>query len=296
MTAIIRRLLSKLRGGTQVAGLISNWPTWVAEAQGLRRSGLTTYRLRNGVVFKTRVGTVDRAMIPEIWMRDVYTPAPLRIRETDTVVDIGANVGVFSVYAGVRATKGRVIAFEPIPQSFALLQANIRGNHLDHVECVNKAIAAASGERRLTVTPIPTRSSLYGGPPNQPVAESIPIRTLSLASILDTYGLSRIDFLKMDCEGAEYEILLSASQDVMDRISSISMEYHPAPEGNGTAPSSRSSAETLVTFLEGYGFETWFHARHDMLYAAKSRPSDVVARSGLAISGRPAARRAAGRR
>lgn len=154
------------------------------------------------------------------------------------VVDIGANIGVFAVYAATKGAK-RVYAFEPNIEAYTILCENVRSNGLeDVIRPFNCAISDKDGMVR-----IPRQSSPYNsiikndGQDNgrqRPVADvdaeydSVPAYTLD--RILQEQGVERIDMLKLDCEGAEFDILPGLSTSSCNKISDIRMEYHAEPE------------------------------------------------------------------
>lgn len=122
-----------------------------------RRTGPTAFpvpfvELRAGARFALlagRVGPSDLLIINEVWYRHYYDPPELQIAESDIVLDIGANKGFFSIYAAMHASKGRVYAFEPAPQIFAMLRENIRLNNLENIVAEQCAVAETNGVRKL---------------------------------------------------------------------------------------------------------------------------------------------------
>lgn len=115
---------------------------------------------------------------------------PLIIREGDTVLDLGAHIGFFTVYAARRARK--VIAVEPLPRNFLNLRRNVKLNRLENVVLVNKAIAGRSGYGHLTQEFLSSHLSSRG----------IPCRTTTVDELLEELGVVP-DVVKIDIEGAE---------------------------------------------------------------------------------------------
>lgn len=115
---------------------------------------------------------------------------PLIIREGDIVLDLGAHIGFFTVYAAKRARK--VIAVEPLPRNFLNLRRNVKLNRLENVILVNKAIAGRSGYGYLTQKFLSSHLSSRG----------IPCRTTTVDELLEELGVVP-DVVKIDIEGAE---------------------------------------------------------------------------------------------
>ncbi|WP_320670757.1 FkbM family methyltransferase [Patulibacter defluvii] len=194
---------------------------------------LRGYLLRRGampaeVQLRTPTGRVpvalrhvhDYATIAEILAEDVYPVAT-----TDrVVVDIGANIGVFSVFALTRHPDVRVHAFEPVPENLALLRRNL-APFGDRVTIHETAVAAEDGEVSFGVEP----TGRYGGIGVE-TAERITVRTRAIAALLEDVLAreGRIDVLKMDVEGLERDLLAAVPAAVAARIGRVEVEWsHP---------------------------------------------------------------------
>lgn len=199
-------------------------------------------RLRDGTTFTVRPRTTDRSTLNEMVVTRPYeADSTGTISASDVVVDIGAHIGTFTVGAAKRATRGRVFAIEPVPENFDLLQENVRANRLENVIAIHAAVAGTSGSGWLTGEG--TAATILEVPGQQ--GRQVPL--ISIARLMSDYGLDRIDLLKMDCEGAEYDICESGEPAVFERISRIVAECHPTSE--------RKNAATLKTRLTGLGFD-----------------------------------------
>ena len=157
-----------------------------------------------------------------IFCREEYRVDP----KSKVIVDVGANIGAFSVYACGKAPEAKVIAIEPFPDTIQSFIFNIAANHLeDSVKLVTKGLSAHGGERRMPVDPsIPSQS--LGLLPED--AESgLTISTISLDTFWREEKLDKIDLLKMDIEGGEHEVLPITSKELFSRIENLTFEYHP---------------------------------------------------------------------
>jgi FkbM family methyltransferase len=203
-------------------------------------------RLRNG--YEIAIESVDdfRQSFWDCWVRDPY-----RVRATDRVIiDAGANIGCFTLYATHRAQRSHVFAIEPSGQNFQRLEANIRLNGLGHrVTALPVGVAATTGTRELDVS----HASPYHSPYTSVGPRRETIRVLSLAALLQAIGgPARVDLLKMDCEGAEMDCLLAAAPADLARIGRIALEYH---EWAGF------SLQALVERLDASGLRLRSHTR-----------------------------------
>src|SRR3990167_6652949 len=98
-----------------------------------RKGSLTTTYLRDGTKFLRRAGSFDRFVIWEVWSLHDYDKGGFEIKPKDTVIDIGAQIGAFSVYAAKKASKGKVIAYEPFLESFKILETNRKLNKIKNL-------------------------------------------------------------------------------------------------------------------------------------------------------------------
>jgi len=109
------------------------------------------------------------------------------------VVDVGANIGYHTVFASKRAKK--VVAFEPEPNNYALLKKNIEANSCENVTAVNSGLSEAAGTANLHLCESNTGSHSMVSD-----GKAVPI---SLTTLDDYLHGERVDFIKMDIEGAE---------------------------------------------------------------------------------------------
>ena len=135
------------------------------------------------------------------------------------VIDVGANVGVFSLFAARFARL--VYALEPASSNYSRLVSNT--SRVKNIVALNCACAAHSGRGSLDVSGSPVVFSLMTGS-SDTAQESVDV--ISLAALFERYGIDRCDYLKLDCEGAEFEIILEADASLLNRVRRIAMEYH----------------------------------------------------------------------
>ena len=143
------------------------------------------------------------------------------------VVDAGANIGAFSVWAAKYLPESRILSFEPHPETFAKLQHNLSANGLaNRVQAVNAALAAQSGKRAISRGPESQRRSLIPADQSTGLQSGIEVPSITLTDLVEKYNLPQIDLLKMDIEGSEWEVLHSTPPSVFQKIRRIQFEYH----------------------------------------------------------------------
>jgi len=215
-----RKIARRLKLLPSAARCIRNWPQFMFHYS----LGLVPdfpYRFRNGASLQIDRG-VDHVPIIEIFMRGDYGT----VADGAVVLDLGASIGAFSVYAATSGRKVTVYAYEPASHYFRRLTHNIRINSLEsRIKCFDVAVAGSTETRELFLEPtdrlFPSLISRSGSR-----GRSVRVRCTTLAEVIAANELARVDILKLDCEGSEYDILYNAPTDVLARIAEIRMEYH----------------------------------------------------------------------
>lgn len=188
-----------------------------------------TYLFRTGHELTDSVGTLAGTLAVVYVRREYGIPTGAQ-----TIVDVGANMGAFSLFAAQRCPNARILAYEPASANYRSLKDNIERNGLSaQILAIQAAVVGKSGPVRLNLSESPLHSVDSTGLSS--VHEDV--RGVELAQTLEENGLEHVDFLKLNCEGAEYEILRSVPQTVLDTIDVIRLEYHnlDTKERNGQA-------------------------------------------------------------
>ena len=165
------------------------------------------------------------------------------------MIDIGANIGAFAIFAASTSSQTRVYAYEPAAANFELLTKNIEMNGLEGgILPFNQGLAGRRETRTMYTSPLSVGHSLYD---QGAMAGTERVECVTLKDVFDGNGITTCHLLKMDCEGAEYECLYNTPSEYLGKIESIRLEYHQRrdePEGE-----SRNVA-SLIAFLASKGF------------------------------------------
>ncbi|MEM7165743.1 MAG: FkbM family methyltransferase [Planctomycetota bacterium] len=215
-----------------------------------QRGDTLSVRLRDGGPLFLRGGVKDYHMFHRIFLVDEYRMRESGVAPLGCVVDLGANVGVFSVRASQLAE--RVIAYEPVPQNYEQARRNTSG--CDNVTLVQAGVAAEESTIRLYHPKFKIRTGTFTThlemleePPDQ--FDEAPAITLD--QLFERHDIEVCDMLKIDVEGQEYEVLHATTPDTLGRIRRIHGEYHDvAPEDP------RTRIDHFANWLDEVGFET----------------------------------------
>ncbi len=213
----------------------------------------------------------------EIFKRRRYARAGFELRPSDTVVDIGGNIGLFVLWAAPQVPQGYIVSVEPNPASIGCLKLNIERNGLGNVTAMQAAAGSDGGTMELIYHPgwemiaynaelsapwfykqsVPARLVrwIIAGLTNRHTAAEPPQRIvtplMSLERIMDDHEIEVVNYLKLDCEGSEFEVLRNISGACWSRIERAVIEYHEFGRDR--------RATELVMILEGNGFEVEVH-------------------------------------
>jgi len=204
---------------------------WSGELKDVRaEDGLLHFRYRNHQL-ALRPTACDDFIFQEVVVDGAYRPALDRAEGSlGTVVDLGANIGLFAQEVGCRAE--RLLLIEPDPDNGAVLGRNVTLAGLDDRATVLPcAVAGETGEVSFyrSVKSVCHSASKQFVESYGAVLEELRVPALSLARLFDEHHVERCGLLKCDIEGGEYDVFEAAAPDVLARIDSIVMEAHIAP-------------------------------------------------------------------
>ena len=135
------------------------------------------------------------------------------------VIDIGANIGDSSIYFALKGAK-KVIAIEPLPKNFQLAKKNIQLNDLDNK--IDLLLSGCSNKQGFLV--IDEEKSGAGSDLKKSI-HGTEISLITLSDIVSKYDISSA-VLKLDCEGCEYDVIMTTDKSILTKFTHIQIEYH----------------------------------------------------------------------
>jgi FkbM family methyltransferase len=151
----------------------------------------------------------------------------LKFSENPVIIDVGANVGIVSFYFAKKYPTSKIFAYEPHPLNYQNLIKGIEANNVTNIYPFNLAVFSKSGlDVKIHLHENNTSaSSVFRFLPEDPYVN---IKTISLDDILKQNNISYIDFLKIDCEGAEFDILENTKMFYQEEIpiKNMFVEFH----------------------------------------------------------------------
>ena len=221
---------------------VKNWHVPILYYLNIKH-GKNLIELKNGLRCYLR-DKGDAIAFFENFFLDVNSPSnEFIINMKDVVIDVGAHVGYFTLNASEKAKKGKIFAFEPNSESFNMLQENIEINKIKNAIVVNAGVLDRSGKAELFLS---DDYSIGNSMFLEKSDKKEIVNVMSLEEIVKTYHIDKIDFLKLDCEGAEFDIILKLTDELLKKITRISAEIHQSLENH--------SIKELEEFLSSKGY------------------------------------------
>lgn len=190
------------------------------------------------------------SIFKEVFYHKVYELGFPKGIENGVIVDIGAHYGFFSIFAAKNLKlSSKIFAIEPSPDNFTYFIKNIQSTGIKNIIPSQIAISCTSKDRHF-YTAKSWNHSLFENYLDHMVPSS-KVKCLSLEDFMNINKIAHIDFLKIDCEGAEHEILQNCDLNTLMKINTISMEIHDMSHCG-------FSNDATVEVLRNAGFDILF--------------------------------------
>lgn len=233
--------IQKIKNTFKVIFILKNWPIYFLSYFKIYKKTPIRLKFRN----KAKLNVWYTNHINEIYLYEIYNPPNFEIKDGDVIIDIGANVGSYPVFALTKAKNLNIFCFEPDLRNFNLLKKNIDENRgRGEVKIFNLGVSGKTGNKTLYLDENnPAGQSFF-----IKTSKSVVVKCISLEDIFKKNKIDKCDILKIDCEGAEYGILYSAPKNLFKKIEKITMEFHKMDNN-------RRNFNGLKKLLEKNGFE-----------------------------------------
>ncbi len=244
---------------------ITNWPLHIKYKLGVKTPDPLEFMLKNGINCE-----VPKRLYHEfkmIFFENTYRVGHNKriINQNPIIIDIGANVGFFSAFAISKFPNCNVYSYEPVGANFKQLLRNSELNPDKSFKCFNNAVCGHKGTIRINFEKhdeFTTSATIKDNDKGNMVSIEVPC--LRLSDIFDDNNIDKCDFLKIDCEGAEYDVLYNTPTTYIDRIDQMVIEVHHDNYG-------KENLESLRDFLITNKFNLFqFRNRPGLLWAYRT--------------------------
>ena len=172
-----------------------------------------------------------------------------KLKPNSVFIDVGANIGVYTLLAAAKIKKGRIYSFEPIPAVVDILYQNIRTNNLvDRVTIVEKVASDQTGQEKFVTQEISEYSHIS---PDQTSKSNI-ISSVKLDDFCKLEKIDFIDVIKIDVEGAEMKVLKGLEKYLrLGKVRNLILELNKRNSFYGT------SSNQIVDYLKKLNFRVY---------------------------------------
>lgn len=174
-----------------------------------------------------KLGLVESLL--ELWYEQAYFPNGFYLpKSDDLIVDIGANIGLFSLRVARINPHCQIAAFEPFPENFSCLSINRNNFCLENLAVHQYAISSSYRQDLILETGFRSLDHKLLNQSDEISSSSnyLPVQVIPLEGVFDIVKAQEISLLKIDIEGAERDIFESISESILKRIHSLVIEYH----------------------------------------------------------------------
>ncbi|MES2953232.1 MAG: FkbM family methyltransferase [Patescibacteria group bacterium] len=236
---------------------LSKRPEEVITLGGIRL-GIRSYSLRQKMVdlFVATYCILDRE----------YNPPGFELKADDTVIDIGGHIGSFALLAAKSAPNGKVYTFEPDAQNFSRIKRNIDLNSLSNIHPINSAVVSTNAPTAYYRNETNDSSSSL----TRPVGAQSTVSGISLVQFFTDHSIEKVDFMKIDCEGSEYDIIFNTPDSLFKKIRTMAIEVHDPRYFH--LPRDRYNKHVFLRRLHELGYTTkvvYETHLHDLIFARR---------------------------
>ena len=212
---------SKVRVFARSWNILKNWYLYPLVYFKLTKKDYVVFETRSGLKIKIRVNSTDLMAFTHVWMIQEYSDDNFSINNDDVIIDVGAHIGLFALFASQFCKNGKIFCYEPIKENYKILIENIEMNQIQNIFPNNLAVTKETSRVKIFLNDDQSGHSMFIQNKN-----FVEVDSKSLSDIFIDNGIKECDFLKLDCEGAEYEIIESLSSDLFTKINKTVIEYH----------------------------------------------------------------------
>ena len=234
-------IITKIKILIKAANVFKNWYLYPLVYFKIIRRDYVIFETYSGLKIKLRTRSTDLMALTNVWLVEEYSN--FRINDNDIIIDIGAHIGLFTLYASQYCKNGIIFCFEPVEENYSVLLDNITQNNLKNVKSFKSAVSKSESTITIYRNKDEAGHSMFSSN-----SHALKVDSISLKKIIDENSIDRCDLIKLDCEGAEYEIIESLPLEYFKKISKMIIEYH-------FADSNPKLVNEIITKLKNVSFK-----------------------------------------
>jgi FkbM family methyltransferase len=216
-----------------------------------------TFTLSNGALFEYPLDSALGSLLSVDNFESVELDFVVRsLSPGDVLLDVGANGGLYSVLASKQVgPSGHIYAFEPGIRELVLFRRNVKINSCENVTVVSKAVSNQSGTTQFAISQDGAMNSLkQTDHPMQKFKEWQTVEMTMLDTFVEDAGIDKVDFIKIDVEGAENLVFEGATK-LLSSNNKMTILFEAC---DANSESFGYSARDLLMYIKGMGFYIYY--------------------------------------
>ena len=206
------------------------------------------FHLRNGLQIKVIKKAGDLTTLFEIFVNEDYQFNKIN-KKNIKILDIGANVGYFSLYTSQKFPDSEIFSFEPFPETYERLQENLKLNNSVNIKTFQLAVSDFEGPAEFYSIDWAGCNTLVKDKFSEGFYKTTTVKTIPFKGISKLTGIEEFDYAKIDCEGSEYPIILNSPASAIRIVKKYVFEVHSDTNYGG---------DDLIKRLIELGYKTNF--------------------------------------
>lgn len=214
-------IITKIKILIKATNVFKNWYLYPLVYFSIIKRDYVIFETYSGLKIKLRTRSTDLMALTNVWLVEEYSRSNFRINTNDVIIDIGAHIGLFTLYASQYCKNGTIFCFEPVDENYDILVDNITQNNLKNVKPFKSAVSKSESTITIYRNKDEAGHSMFSF-----TSHALKVDSISLKKIIDKNSINQCNLIKIDCEGAEYEIIESLPLEYLKKISKLIIEYH----------------------------------------------------------------------
>jgi len=232
------KILNKISRLVKIASYNRDWCHYLLRHSVCDNGKIEQFQLRNGQILEVK--REARFILNEIYLDKVYDFSGVVYSSLRSILDLGANVGLFATYIAALNPLAAIYCFEPSTMNYRILCRNIERNKIN-AKTFQMAVSVNDGPGYLSLKDSSTEYTLV----DIPDKNTENVKRVNFEQVFSLCGVERFDLLKCDIEGHEKLLLDNANNDLLLRFNHLIVEWHHTWE----------ELEALVDHLRKIGFD-----------------------------------------
>ena len=134
-------IISKIKILLKSRKIFKNWYIYPKIYFKLTKNEYAIFETKLGKKIRIRVNSTDLMALTHVWLIEEYKREKFNVKLNDIIIDIGAHIGLFTIYASQFSKNGQIYSFEPMKENFDILNKNVISNDLKNVKIYNSAVS-----------------------------------------------------------------------------------------------------------------------------------------------------------